>query len=118
MVRSQSSKEQRMARPLNYQCACQCGRSKFTVSGAPLARLYCHCQICQALYKQPRADVTVWWGQSVELPETQRIEFKHYRLPPAINRGTHPSCGVKGTRIFRSRGNLNFLTRLRCVVVG
>ena len=75
VVRSQSSKEQRMARPLNYQCACQCGRSKFTVSGEPLARLYCHCRICQALYKQPRADVTVWWGQSVELPEGQRLQF-------------------------------------------
>jgi len=83
-----------MARPLKYQCACQCGRSKFAVSGTPLARLYCHCQICQTLYKQPRADVTICWGQSVELPEGQRIQFKHYRLPPAINRGTCPSCGL------------------------
>lgn len=94
VVRSQSSKEQRMARPSKYQCACQCGRSKFTVSGEPLARLYCHCQICQALYRQPRADVTVWWSQRVELPEGQRLQFKHYRLPPAINRGTCPSCGM------------------------
>ena len=83
-----------MARSLKYQCACQCGRSTFTVSGRPLARLYCHCEICQALYRQPRADVTIWWGTSVELPDSQRIQFKHYRLPPAINRGTCPSCGL------------------------
>jgi len=83
-----------VARSLNCQCACQCGRSKFTVSGRPPARLYCHCKICQALYRQPRADVTIGWGQSVELPENQRIQFKRYRLPPAINRGTCPSCGL------------------------
>jgi hypothetical protein len=77
-----------------YQCACQCGRSRFTVSGRPLARLYCHCRICQELYRQPRADVTVWWGQDVVLAGNQRVEFKRYRLPPAINRGTCPSCGM------------------------
>jgi hypothetical protein len=62
--------------------------------GTALARLHCHCQICQALYKQPRADVTIWWGQNVELPDSHRIRFKHYRLPPAINRGTCPACGL------------------------
>ena len=30
----------------------------------------------------------------MELPEKQHIQFKHYRLPPAINRGTCPSCGL------------------------
>jgi len=83
-----------VARLLKYQCACQCGRSTFTVSGRPLTRLYCHCEICNALYRQPRADVTIWWGTSVEFPDNQRIQFKHYRLPPAINRGTCPSCGM------------------------
>jgi len=87
-------KEQGVARSLRYQCACQCGRSKFTVSGRPLARLYCHCEICQALYRQPCADVTIWFGHSVELAENQRVEFKRYRLPPAINRGTCPFCGL------------------------
>jgi hypothetical protein len=83
-----------MAGSPTYQCACRCGRTSFAVTGRPLARLYCHCQICQALYRQPRADVTVWWGQSVELPQNQSVRFKHYRLPPAINRGTCPSCGL------------------------
>lgn len=83
-----------MATSPKYQCACQCGRTTFTVSGRPLARLYCHCQICQALYRQPRADVTVWWRGSVELADDQRVQFKRYRLPPAINRGTCPSCGM------------------------
>jgi hypothetical protein len=83
-----------MAQSLNCQCACPCGRSKFTVGGKPIARLYCHCRICQALYRQPRADVTIWWRQSVALPEDQPIQFKRYRLPPAISRGTCPSCGL------------------------
>jgi len=83
-----------MATSPKYQCACQCGRTKLTVSGRPLARLYCHCQICQALYRQPGADVTIWWRRSVELDDDQRVQFKHYRLPPAINRGTCLSCGM------------------------
>jgi hypothetical protein len=83
-----------MAGSPTYQCACRCGWTNFAVSGRPLARLYCHCRICQALYRQPRADVTVWWGHSVELPRNQHAQFKHYRLPPAINRGTCPSCGL------------------------
>ena len=83
-----------MAGSPTYQCACRCGQSEFVVTGRPAARLYCHCEICQALYRQPRADVTVWWGQSVVLAERQRVRFKHYRLPPAINRGTCSSCGL------------------------
>jgi hypothetical protein len=93
-IRIRFPKEQGVIRPLKYQCTCQCGQSKFTVTGRPLARLYCHCEICQALYRQARADVTIWLGHSVQLAENQRVEFKRYRLPPAINRGTCVSCGL------------------------
>jgi hypothetical protein len=64
------------------------------VSGTPVTRLICHCTICQALYKQPFADVTVWWAGAVALPEHHPIQFKRYRAPPALQRGTCGSCGA------------------------
>jgi hypothetical protein len=50
--------------------------------------------ICQALYRQPFADVTVWWGGAVALPEDNPVQFKQYRAPPALQRGTCASCGA------------------------
>jgi hypothetical protein len=90
----QPAREHGMAALPKYRCACGCGRIEFTVTGRPLARFYCHCEICQALYRQPRADVTVWWGRSVAVAADQRIDFKRYRPPPAIERGTCPGCGL------------------------
>jgi hypothetical protein len=78
---------------LSTDCGCPCGASRFSVIGTPVTRLYCHCTICQSVYRQPYADVTVWWAGGIRLPEAQRIEFKRYRLPPALQRGTCASCG-------------------------
>jgi hypothetical protein len=77
-----------------FECACPCNAAQFTVTGTPIARFYCHCQICQAVYRQPFADVTAWWSGSVVLPSETTVQFKHYRPPPALRRGTCPSCGL------------------------
>ena len=36
--------------------------------------------------------MTAFWGSSVQLPEPCDIEFRRYRLPPALRRGTCPEC--------------------------
>jgi hypothetical protein len=64
------------------------------VNGTPVLRLLCHCQICQAIYKQPYADVTAFWGGAVSLSEDHSIQFRRYRVPPALRRGTCQSCGA------------------------
>jgi hypothetical protein len=63
------------------------------VHGVPLARFLCHCTICQQQYRQPFVDVTVFWAGAVALAPDHRIVFKKYRPPPALQRGTCPSCG-------------------------
>jgi hypothetical protein len=91
------------------------------VSGTPVTRLICHCTICHALYKQPFADVTVWWAGAIVLPEHQQIQFKRHRAPPALQRGTCAACGapVVGSLRLASFVKLAFvprrilLTRLR-----
>ena len=79
---------------LNQSCACPCGQSQFTVDGAPILRALCHCRICQSVYNQPFADVTAFWAGSISLPENNLVQFKKYRPPPALRRGTCPSCSA------------------------
>jgi hypothetical protein len=76
------------------KCACPCNTAKFTITGKPIARFYCHCQICQSLYRRPFADVTVWWNRHVVPPAESTVAFKRYRAPPALRRGTCRSCGL------------------------
>lgn len=84
-----------MARsPVNQSCACACGQSTLAVNGTPALRLFCHCQICQAIYKQPYADVTAFWTGAISLPDDHSIQFRRYRPPPALRRGICPSCGA------------------------
>ena len=79
---------------MQQPCACTCGASKFAVDGKPIGRFLCHCSICQSLYKQPYADVTVFWAGSIKQTEPSDLVFKRYRLPPAVRRGTCPACGA------------------------
>ena len=77
---------------MKQNCACLCGASRFTVRGDPIGRFYCHCTICQKVYGKPFADATFFWARSITLPEKHDIEFRRYRPPPALNRGTCPHC--------------------------
>lgn len=83
-----------LQQPARQSCACHCGASQFSVSGTPVTRLICHCTRCQALYRQPFADVTVWWAGAIVLPEYQQIQFKRYRAAPALQRGACAACGA------------------------
>ena len=78
---------------MKQDCACLCGASRFTVAGNPIGRFFCHCKICQKVYRKPFADVTCFWASSVDVPANQPIEFRRYRPPPALRRGVCEKCG-------------------------
>jgi hypothetical protein len=78
---------------VNQDCACLCGASRFTVAGRPIGRFFCHCRICQKVYRKPFADVTYLWAESVALSADQPVEFRRYRPPPALRRGICAKCG-------------------------
>lgn len=80
--------------PRLLKCACPCGSATFAATGKPIARFYCHCLICQKLYRRPYADVTVWWGGQVTLPAESTVNYRRHRAPPALRRGTCRSCGL------------------------
>ena len=74
--------------------ACPCGATLFHVEGKVLARFVCHCAICQRLYKAPYADVSAFWSGAVNIGTPASVEYKKYRPPPALRRGTCTTCGA------------------------
>ncbi len=83
-----------MAALTNQSCSCSCGKSTVAITRRPFARFLCHCTICQSIYRAPFADVTVLWSTNVSVPDTHAVQFKKYRTPPALSRGTCASCGL------------------------
>jgi hypothetical protein len=80
--------------PSGQTCACNCGNSRVTVHGPVLARILCHCLICQKIYQQPFADVVILNSRGVAIPPNQNIDFQTYRAQPAINRGRCAACAL------------------------
>ncbi len=65
---------------IHQSCACSCGHSTFAVKGAPLLRFICHCEICQAIYKQPFADVTVFLQMILACPKNIAFSLRNIVL--------------------------------------
>ena len=78
----------------NQTFNCSCGKSTLGITSRPFARFVCHCTICQSVYGAPFADITLLWAKNVSLPDAHNIQFKKYRSPPALSRGTCASCGL------------------------
>ena len=72
---------------MKQDCSCLCGASRFTVDGKPIGRFFCHCAICQKVFRKPFSDATYFWAEAVALPGDQPVEFRRYRPPPALRRG-------------------------------
>lgn len=90
MSKQQDQKSNKVELP--HKCSCPCGETKFTVERTPFVRFYCHCEICQNLYKTDYADVVVVKSKYVQL-DSNDVNFKKYRLPPALDRSTCNACG-------------------------
>jgi len=75
-----------------YDGKCSCGNAKFTIKGAPLLRVVCHCTICQEYKNAAFSDVTVFRSKDVELHDSDTVSFKTYMSPSGIQRGKCVSC--------------------------
>jgi hypothetical protein len=71
---------------------CECGQNTFEISGEPLFRSICHCEICQEFNNAPFADITVYRRKDVDLPERHSVAFKAYSSPPVAQRGKCTAC--------------------------
>lgn len=82
-------------------CLCRCAQSSIEVAGNPLLRFVCHCDICKSVYGSSFADVTVLLARQVTLPAASPIQFRRYRRPPALRRGTCTNCGAPAVGFLR-----------------
>lgn len=72
---------------------CPCGSVAFETTGAALLRAYCHCSICRAFNGTDYADVTVFRADDVHSLHERAVDFKFYKRPPLVHRGTCRRCG-------------------------
>ena len=73
-------------------CQCQCGATRFTITGKPLVRMFCHCTICQEFNQAAYGDVTIFLAKNVQLQDAAQVSFKRYKSPPAVQRGKCATC--------------------------
>lgn len=72
------------------QCQCTCGQTTLELASKPLTRFYCHCTICQNLYKKPHSDVTVVWTKDLKFTNDSNI--KYVRPGLLLKRGVCQLC--------------------------
>ena len=88
---------------VNSSGECPCGQTTFAISAAPLIRLICHCEICQAFNQAEFADVTVFRSSAVVLPSDNPVEFNTYSKMVAVQRGKCSACGEPAIEFFTSK---------------
>jgi hypothetical protein len=75
-----------------YAGACFCGAVQFTVSGAPAAMGYCHCESCRSWSAGPVNAFTLWKNEAVRVTRgADRIGTFH--LTPKSHRKWCLDCG-------------------------
>ena len=73
-------------------CQCSCGGVNLKVREPFMTRFFCHCTICQSVYKKPFSDVIALRASNVEIDKTSTLQFSRHRPPPNVNRGICASC--------------------------
>lgn len=86
------------------QAQCDCGATRFYVSGPALLRAYCHCTICQAYNQGPFADVCLFRAQDVEVPPAEQVSFKSWQPPGLVLRGQCTACSKPALEKLRMPG--------------
>lgn len=67
-----------------------CGASRLTLTQAPTARFFCHCEICQEVYGKPYSDATVVNAATVTISPDSPIIYKNYWS--GLQRGVCSEC--------------------------
>lgn len=82
-----------MSEPIfDGSCSCSCGSVKLRINEPLITRFFCHCEICQSVYKKPFADATVMRASNVVIDKPNTLQFRRHRPPPNLNRGICRSC--------------------------
>src|SRR5258706_15987444 len=66
-----------------YDGACFCGAVQFTVSGAPVAMGYCHCDSCRKWSAGPVNAFTLWKPEAVRVTRGADLIGEDHKTPPS-----------------------------------
>jgi hypothetical protein len=75
-----------------YHGRCFCGAVQFTVSGAPEAMGYCHCDSCRRWSASPVNAFTLWKPEALEISRGQD-QIRTFNLTERSYRKWCASCG-------------------------
>ena len=75
-----------------YQGACFCGAVQFTVTGAPAAMGYCHCESCRTWSAGPVNAFTLWDPAALKITRGAD-NIGGYNKTPGSHRQWCKSCG-------------------------
>ncbi|MEY1554754.1 GFA family protein [Yoonia sp. R2331] len=64
-----------------------------TLAQAPRHRMFCHCGICQTVYRRAYSDFTISPWAHVSDANWDMIAFKRHKARFAVRRGTCKKCG-------------------------
>ena len=86
------------------EAKCPCGQAQFKIDAMPRTRFFCHCTICQKVYKRDFSDVTVTLAKHVRVSPDAAISFNQYKAPPALDRGICTHCAHPVLGFLKSPG--------------
>lgn len=76
----------------SYKGSCFCGAVQFTVSGAPAAMGYCHCNSCRHWSAGPVNAFTLWNPDAVKITQGEQ-SIGTYNKTPQSSRKWCKACG-------------------------
>jgi hypothetical protein len=76
----------------SYKGACFCGAVEFTVSGAPAAMGYCHCESCRSWSAAPVNAFTLWQPDAVRVTKGAERIGSFSKTPKSVRKYCR-SCG-------------------------
>lgn len=78
---------------MTLEIQCSCGAVKMTLTGAPLAQFYCHCDDCQVVHGAAYVPVALYRAEQTKLVAGTPTEWRRKTT-------TRATCGECGTRIY------------------
>lgn len=76
----------------SYKGSCFCGAVQFTVTGAPAAMGYCHCESCRHWSAGPVNAFTLWHPDAVKITQGEQ-DIGTYNKTPRSSRKWCKACG-------------------------